>query len=316
MITRKEAKKQEWKVPKAHIATDDLTQLGTGGLMLDSGAYSAWRQDFEIDVKVYTEFVLEHQDGLECMVNLDVIPRGYASGRVSMRECERACKVGWDNYQYMLSKGVDAQKLIHVFHQGDSFEWLKRYVDAKIPYIGLSPRGIGTALGPVYEWLTECMEYALDAEGFPVQKWHGFGVSGFKLMRSFPWYSVDSTLAGIQTGIGRIIMPPLVDGERCYTEHPFFVATSLHGGQWQSMPPCAPKEVERQCRLYLEEKGYPLGKSTRDPETGQETVLEEGVTNNSLLRMSLNVQYMVDLSNSLPDWPWAYKRLNREEALF
>ena len=42
-------------------------------LFLDSGAYSAWTQGVEINIRDYIDFIKQHQDIIDIYANLDVI---------------------------------------------------------------------------------------------------------------------------------------------------------------------------------------------------------------------------------------------------
>jgi len=63
-------------------------------------------------------------------------------------------------------------------------------------------------------WLEEIFEK------YPEHKFHGFGLTSFKLLRKFRWYSVDSTTWGQGGRFGRI---QLLDGTYLY-----FIDNTLH----------------------------------------------------------------------------------------
>jgi len=82
---------------------------------------------------------------------------------------------------------------------------------------------------------------------------------------------------------------------------------------------------------YIIEKGYNIGKSrfrmvsqTRDLRENEkwaqkkpadkdeprriEIILHKGISNTYQLRDEMNIIYFLDLQNSMPDYPWAYKK--------
>ena len=98
-------------------------------LMLDSGAFSAWNQGVSISLKDYIDFCLENIEVIDFIVNLDVIPGKGPFIKVTKKDIENSAYEGWKNYETMLDAGIPKEKLIHVFHQGESMDWLERMVD-------------------------------------------------------------------------------------------------------------------------------------------------------------------------------------------
>lgn len=160
-------------------------------LMLDSGAYTAWKQGTPIKLQDYIAFIEKYKDAWTTVVNLDVIP-GKPNKAPTSAEAERAADEGWDNY-YQLRDALKPYGIvpIHVFHRGDDFKHLRRLVD-ECEYFGLAPKTDGTT-EQRRAWLEDCMPYVTDAKGFATRKLHGFAVTALDLMRRYPWYSVDST---------------------------------------------------------------------------------------------------------------------------
>jgi len=126
-------------------------------LMLDSGAFSVWSSGKKIDLDEYTKFCKEHSN-FTTVVNLDVIPpKGL---RLSKELKEACCQEGWDNYMSML-RHIPLEQLVPVFHRGEDFKWLEKYLDFGSPYIGLSPRFDGTSWRRRQAFLQECKKYIL-----------------------------------------------------------------------------------------------------------------------------------------------------------
>jgi hypothetical protein len=175
--------------------------------MVDSGAFSVWNKGEKVDFDKYVAFCKGHIGYIEHVVNLDVIPGtpGEKNLRLMGEEVERSAAEGRHNYDMMVQDGIPKEKIIHVFHQGEDFKWLKSMV-GEMDYIGLSPGNDRTREEKI-SWLIECMKYVTDAEGRPIVKFHGFAVTSLKIVKLFPWASVDSATWGIAAGLGRIMIP-------------------------------------------------------------------------------------------------------------
>jgi hypothetical protein len=178
-------------------------------LILDSGAFTAWTKRVKIDIDKYIDFALKHQSKLTHIANLDVIPGTFGQKVLSVQDIEQSAAKGWSNYQYMLKKGVSKDKLMHIFHQGENFKWLHKLMNSRPTYIGLSPANdrVSTVRA---EWLKKCMNVVCDKEGKPLVKFHGYAATSFKLMKRFPWSSVDSASWRILAGYGKIYVPQVI----------------------------------------------------------------------------------------------------------
>lgn len=181
-------------------------------LILDSGAFSAWSQGAVIDIEKYADYCLKWQHVIDTIVNLDVIPAKPGVKRIKAEEIERSASKGFENYQYLLDRGVDHKKVVHVFHQNENFKWLEKMLDDGMEYIGLSPANDRTVTEKKL-WLDDCMKYVTDSEGKAIVKFHGFAVTSFALMRRYPWYSIDSSTWAVAAGRGTVMVPHRKDGD-------------------------------------------------------------------------------------------------------
>lgn len=257
-------------------------------LWIDSGAFSAWTKKVKINLDEYISFCLDLGDAITYIVNLDVIPGEFRQRNLPPEEIERSASEGYKNYYYMLSKGIPREKLIHVFHQGEDFKWLRRMV-SEIPYIGLSPVNDRTTQEKML-WLDQCMDYVTDREGYPIIKFHGFGVTSAALMFRYPWYSVDSTTWLTRASYGQILLPRNLSGQYDYKSAPLKLNISNRspyikniGRHFNTLP-----EIEREyVRRYVSEKGFDLKE------------LEEFY----LKRAEINIVYFRDLSDNMTPWP-------------
>ncbi len=166
-------------------------------LMLDSGAYSAWRQRFVIDLDEYIALIQNNLDCLDSYVNLDVIPGVFGRKPTSV-EVEDSAKQGFSNLKKMEKHGLSP---IPVFHQGERWYWLKRLIDEGYTYIGISPAN-DRSTDDKRHWLDE-------AFGFipPFIKTHAFGMTQVELLHRYPWYSCDSMTWMITAANGGVLFP-------------------------------------------------------------------------------------------------------------
>lgn len=142
----------------------------------DSGAFSAWTTGSPITVKEYADWLARWGKNFTCAAALDVI----GDAEASFKQTEE------------LRKLVDPSlPVLPVFHSNDEggFKWLQKYIDAGYKYIGISPTGAIYGNHKLMQaWLTKCFQMMPEDVGY-----HGFGVTGWRTLKAFPWYSVDSS---------------------------------------------------------------------------------------------------------------------------
>jgi len=98
---------------------------------------------------------------------------------------------------------------------GKSFEWLDRMLE-QTNYIGLG--GVTkNNIAKIRMWFDEVFPY-LERQNITGLKVHGFGVTSPSILKSYPWYSVDSSTAVMMAGkAGKCLMPKLGEGVYDYT---------------------------------------------------------------------------------------------------
>jgi len=144
-------------------------------LFLDSGAFTAFEKDEDIDVEDYAAYVRNVQHRFTVCSSLDVIGDAQKS---------------YDNCGALESSGC---KVVPVFHAREDVRWLVRYLDEGYDYIcigGMVPESARWRRAWL-DWLYA--EYLTNRDGTPRVKLHGFGLTSPPLMFRYPWYSVDST---------------------------------------------------------------------------------------------------------------------------
>lgn len=302
-------------------------------IMLDSGAFTAWNRGAVINFDDYIEFCKKHESQLFSITNLDVIPSKPGVKNIPTEEIERSASIGFRNAQKLLRAGIPKEKLIHVFHQNESFKWLEKMI-REFEYIGLSPAN-DRSTQEKKQWLDECMNYVTDSDGYPIIKFHGFAVTAHHLMVRYPWYSIDSATWGQQAGRGAVYIPPKRNGKfdflltnphmvRIGFNSPFEMTTD----HYSNYPPALQAEFLE----YFDLHDLPMGESTCvqvEKKTGprsplrfcrsrqdcdqikkikhsqicQEVKIEEGLINSNHWRCICNAHYMVDFLECVDPWP-------------
>lgn len=165
------------KLEKASLSHDDVRPVS---LLLDSGAFSAWRLKQPVKLEEYCAFLKANLDWLGPYVALDEIRPGDTEG---------AASVSMKNLEYMLNQGLDP---LPVFHVGEDISYLKRIVDMGCKYICLSASSI-TTRGSVDSWYEYCWGHLVNRDGLPIVKAHALGEGRLHSLLRYPWYSADST---------------------------------------------------------------------------------------------------------------------------
>lgn len=121
---------------------------------------------------------------------------------------------------------------VPVFHYGEDFSWLKRYID-NYEYIGLGGMGGKVTKKLFLPFGDRCFSMFDDGTGKPRIKVHGFAVTSYELLLRHPWYSVDSSTWTALARNGGIYVPTPAgkEGEFTYIKRPLhtrFTERALH----------------------------------------------------------------------------------------
>ena len=192
--------------------------------IIDSGAYGAWKKGEQINIYDYIEYVVRNQSSIAMCINMDTIPAN--PGRTpTPEEVEDSARKSYENLQIMKDYGLQP---IPVFHQGESFHWLQKYLLDEDPIIAISPAGDQMGWrGPNPEiWLDQVFNYLTDDDGFPIVKTHGMGVAGVGYLARYPWHSCDATSWTQIANFGKIMVPLYHNGKPNYTVRPRYVHVS------------------------------------------------------------------------------------------
>lgn len=151
-------------------------------LIADSGAFSVWSLGATITVDEYAAWLNRWSDLFSAAAALDVIGDPVASYKNTF---ELSGKI--------TGNGANGKPLeiMPVFHTTDvKFSWLEDYIKAGYSYIGIAPNSLRRTKHQkmIPKWIGECFKRRPEHV-----RYHGFAVTGWPLLRDFPWYSVDSS---------------------------------------------------------------------------------------------------------------------------
>lgn len=157
-------------------------------VFLDSGAFSAFTLGKTVDIDAYCKYIHDNADIIEMASVLDGIGDPLKTYR---------------NQLYMEKKGTNP---LPCFHYGEDERYLDWYI-SRYEYITIGGM-VPISTPQLIHWLDRIWEkYLCDSSGVPRLKVHGFGLTSEKLMKRYPWYSVDSS-SWVQIGAhGNIFMP-------------------------------------------------------------------------------------------------------------
>lgn len=264
-------------------------------LILDSGAFSAWRQQETLKVEDYIAYINEFRDYVAYYVNLDVIPGAFGK-KPSHAEVEESARLGWENLMVMRKAGL---KPIPVFHHGERRYWLEKMIGEGFDYIGISPANDRTT-DQKREWLDEVFGYLCGKPGYPTIRTHGFGVTALPLLYRYPWYSSDSISWILFGAYGMFLVPVSRNGVYDYTVSPHAIYCSnrseIEGGMemgsnvvahtltYKALGPAQRAMVDK----YITEQGFTI----------------EELSSNYLKRLHLNLKFFKAVCQSYEPQPF------------
>lgn len=167
-----------------------------GKLMIDNGAFTFYRQGGSLDIDKYIAWLNENDEYIDYAVALDDIPGKWREGHTA-EEVKVSAEKTWNNYLYMKEHTKSPQKLLPVFHMGEHFDNLKRYLECEdLEYMCIS------ALKDITnkqreEWYSKCYSFIYKMR--PDIKVHCLGSATLQNAEKFPFTSMDAT-SWIMTG--------------------------------------------------------------------------------------------------------------------
>jgi len=175
-------------------------------LIFDSGAFSAWTHNREVNISEYISYVkdnvLTRKFKNIYIANLDKIPSVPGTPPTSQQVKESA-EISSRNADVLRAAGIEPME---IFHQGENYDFLFRMIEkVEKPYIGISPANDVSVKQRIL-WLDQV--FGLLENRYPnthIQT-HGYGVTSFEIMRKYPWTSVDSATYRLSAAYGNITL--------------------------------------------------------------------------------------------------------------
>ncbi len=196
-------------------------------LFIDSGAYSIHSKKVSkanqkyANVDSYIEFVNSIDDHLHIIAQLDTIPGTHCLPKLA-EDYVISAEKSWDNFLYMYERLKSPEKLIPVFHYGESFQNLDKMLNWRdkngklLSYIGIA--AAKDTHRSVIEQYLKVAHKAIAQSNNPNIKSHLFGMTGLNILPKIPAYSADSVTHWIESGCNRVIVPEL--GRIALSKHP------------------------------------------------------------------------------------------------
>lgn len=258
-------------------------------LVLDSGAYSAWKSKESIDLEKYIKYALNYRQYFSHIINLDVIPGDFGR-KPSYAEVESSAKKSYENAQYMRSKGLD---VMPVYHMGEDLKWLLLMIEEGYDYIGISPAN-DVSTSTKRQWLDKVYNKITNNQGVPTVKTHGFGVTSLPLLWRYPWTSCDSTSWVQFSGNGMVLVPRSTSQGYTYKTSPYTINISEVSID-RKHHYLFDEHVKKYCDKYFELKGL-------DPIK---------LSNHYRARDKANLQFFSDLQKQLATKEYKFKYKKR-----
>lgn len=232
-------------------------------LLIDSGAFTAWKKATQIDIQHYIQFAKELRSSARCpieFIGLDII----ADGNATSDETEEACRQGFQNYEEMEAAGVQC---LPTFHRGDPWPWLDR-IAARAERFCLAPRVDGAKTTVKIEWLENCFK-RLGESAWKTHRIHGLGISSAEIMETFPFYSVDSTAASV--AVAKFLSYRYFDGRQ---------AVMIPKDEWRyevCKPQLASNSIGDPSAIQAIHHYRPQGSASKDGQFGTYWFQEQGM---------------------------------------
>ena len=273
---------------------------------LDSGAFSQWAlaqkyhqeyggdkwdyyntPDFWKYVDDYAAFVKKYQIAIDLYANVDVIPNP---------------ELTWRNQRYLEKE--HGLRPVPVVHYKTNTKWLRRYMKAGYELIALGGLVGSTMKRSCRDWVDECFDIVCDTpKRLPKVKIHGFGITSYKYLLRYPWWSVDSAAWDKVSSYGGVYIPHKRKGKFVFDTAPYLLKCSME----------SPERKKRNHFLNISERerriikewfsliNIPVGKLE-----GEE-VKEKGAVTYHVYRRIANLYFFQRFVDSLPSWPWSFQ---------
>lgn len=218
----------------------------------------------------YIDFIKHNKSQIETYSNLDVINN---------------IDFTLQNQKDMESAGLGPIPVWHYGSEKDDKPTLRHYVE-NYDYIAIggitpnTPKGIYRGLDSIFD------EYLTDDKGFPKVKVHGFGLTTWRLVSRYPWFSVDSTVCSKSAVYGKILFPNIYSMD-CFFDPIIYTVSDRDAPLKDRYGERGLKEIEKR----LEQYGF---------------TVEEASKIRTVRRVMNTIYYRDFIRNVIPNWPWSF----------
>lgn len=175
---------------------------------LDSGAFSVHTGNANTTLDEYIDYENSIDEYVDVFAELDTIPGEFGKPKSAEDYAESARK-SWESYLYMREKCKSPEKIMPVFHFGESFDALRNMLEwtdengKHLEYIGISPANDASQKDKnVY--LDEVASI-IKASTNPNVKTHLYGMTSLDALAKYPCYSADSISHRLISGYAKIL---------------------------------------------------------------------------------------------------------------
>lgn len=180
-----------------------------GKLMIDNGEFTFHRHGGSIDIDEYIAWLNTYDEYIDYAIAVDNIPGKWRQPR-TLKDYQVSTQKTWENYLYMIERVKSPHKLLPVFHQGDDFSALERFLALKdLKYLCIAgSKDLTNADREVF--YEKC--FARIDRVRPDIKVHCLGSATISNVEKFRFTSLDSTTCNMVAAMGNIF----IDGQIIY----------------------------------------------------------------------------------------------------
>lgn len=164
-----------------------------GKLLIDNGAFTLHRKGGTLDIDSYIDWLNSNIDLIDYAIALDDIPGRWGEIK-TLEQIQNSPINTWNNYLYMIERVTQPQKLLPVFHMGESFTYLENMVNSDkllSNYICISGNKELTNKQRE-EWYLKCFNIIRHSKR-PNLKVHCLGSATLQNAEKYPFTSMDAT---------------------------------------------------------------------------------------------------------------------------
>lgn len=180
-----------------------------GKLMIDNGEFSFHRHGGSIDIDEYIDWLNKNDEYIDYAIAVDNIPGKWRQPR-TLHDYQVSTQKTWENYLYMIERVKSPNKLLPVFHQGDDFSALERFLSLpNLTYMCIAgSKDLTNADREIF--YEKCFDIIDKLR--PDIKVHCLGSATISNVEKFRFISLDSTTCNMVAAMGNVF----IDGQVTY----------------------------------------------------------------------------------------------------